>query len=78
MDLFGIQSAAIRLGDKNNMKAKGSDVKNFWQNFKKAAIESGVQDKIAEWYVNCRAWKGVLFKKVDFTVMKEYDEFTQV
>jgi hypothetical protein len=34
------------------MKEKASNAKNFWQSFKKAAIESGVKDTVAEWYVN--------------------------
>ena len=34
------------------MKERGSNVKNFKQDFKEADIESGAQDKIAELYVN--------------------------
>ena len=34
------------------MKEEDSNVKNFKQDFKEADIESGAQDKIAEWYVN--------------------------
>jgi len=34
------------------MKEKGNNVNIFWLNFKKAAIESGVKDTVAEWYVN--------------------------
>ena len=34
------------------MKEKGNNVKEFWKNFKKAAIESGVKDTVAEGYVN--------------------------
>ena len=34
------------------MKEKGSNVKEFWKNFKKKAIESGVKDTAADFYVN--------------------------
>ena len=44
--------ANLRRETQNSMKEKGSNVNNFWRNFKKAAIESGVNDTVAEWYVN--------------------------
>ena len=33
------------------MKEKGNDVNKFWNDFKKAALESGVKDTVVDWYV---------------------------
>ena len=49
------------------MKEKGSNVKDFWQSFKKAAIESGVNDTVAEWYVN---WSQRFAKSIKGTPLR--------
>jgi hypothetical protein len=33
------------------MREKGNDVNNFWNDFKRTALESGVKETVAEWYV---------------------------
>ena len=33
------------------MREKGNDVNSFWNDFKRTALESGVKDTVAEWYV---------------------------
>ena len=33
------------------MEEKGNDVNKFWNDFKRTALESGVKETVAEWYV---------------------------
>jgi integron integrase len=49
------------------MKEKASNDNNFWQSFKNAAIESGVKDTVAEWYVN---WSQRFAKSIKGTPLR--------
>lgn len=59
------------------IKEKGNNVKIFWENFKKAAIESGVNDTVAEWYVTWsqRFAKSIKGKPLRSRSKKEVIEF---